>query len=62
MENLQNLENQRVIYHFIKLKKTSLNDVLNANVSYLDLKLELENLKNMIDNMYLSLEDITYKK
>ena len=64
LENyLKNLDKSKELYSSLyKVEKASLNDVLNANVSYLDLKLELENLKNMIDNMYLSLEDITYRK
>lgn len=45
-----------------KYEKATLNDVLNTQISSLDLKLEQENLKNKIDNLYLNLEQITYKK
>lgn len=45
-----------------KYQKASLSEVLNTKVSSLDLKLELENLKTMLDNMYLNLEQISYEK
>lgn len=45
-----------------KYEKVTLNDVLDAQISSLDIKLEQENLKNKINNLYISLEQITYKK
>lgn len=57
IEKLEELNNS-----LYKYQKASLNEVLNTKVSNLDLKLELENLKTMIDNLYLNLEQITYEK
>ena len=45
-----------------KYEKDTLNEVLNTKVSYLDSKLELDNLKTIIDNLYLNLELISYQK
>ncbi|PZP16217.1 MAG: hypothetical protein DI602_00580, partial [Aliarcobacter butzleri] len=45
-----------------KYEKATLNEILDSQISSLDLKLEQENLKNSIDNLYLNLEQITYKK
>ena len=57
IEKLEELNNS-----LYKYQKATLNEVLNTKVSNLDLKLELENLKTMIDNLYLNLEQITYEK
>ena len=64
IENYQkNIEKLQELYTSLyKYEKASLNEVLNTKISYLDLKLELENLKTMIDNLYLNLEQITYEK
>lgn len=64
IENYQkNIEKLQELYNSLyKYEKASLNEVLNTKISYLDLKLELENLKTMIDNLYLNLEQITYEK
>ncbi len=60
---LKNIEKLQELYTSLyKYEKASLNEVLNTKVSYLDLKLELENLKTMIDNLYLNLELISYEK
>ena len=60
---LKNIEKLEELYSSLyKYQKASLNEVLNTKVSYLDLKLELDNLKTMIDNLYLNLEQITYEK
>ena len=56
-EKLEELNNS-----LYKYQKATLNEVLNTKVSNLDLKLELENLKTTIDNLYLNLEQITYEK
>ncbi|MBP9489817.1 MAG: TolC family protein [Aliarcobacter sp.] len=64
IENYQkNIEKLQELYTSLyKYEKASLNEVLNTKISYLDLKLELENLKTMIDNLYLNLELISYEK
>lgn len=59
-KNIEKLEELNTSLY--KYQKTSLNEVLNTKISYLDLKLELENLKTKIDNLYLNLEQITYEK
>lgn len=59
---LKNIEKLQELYSSLyKYEKASLNEVLNTKVSYLDLKLELDNLKNVIYNMYLNLQLITYQ-
>ncbi len=57
IEKLEELNNS-----LYKYQKATLNEVLNTKVSNLDLKLELDNLKTMIENLYLNLEQITYEK
>ena len=60
---LQNTAKLEELYNSLyKYQKASLSEILNTKVSSLDLKLELENLKTMIDNMYLNLEQISYEK
>ena len=59
-KNLKKLENLNALLQ--KYEKATLNEVIDTQISSLDLKLEQENLKNSIDNLYLNLEQITYKK
>lgn len=60
---LKNVEKLQDLYSSLyKYQKASLNEILNTKVSYLDLKLELDNLKTTIDNLYLNLELISYEK
>jgi outer membrane protein TolC len=60
---LQNTAKLEELYNSLyKYQKASLSEILNTRVSSLDLKLELENLKTMLDNMYLNLEQISYEK
>ena len=60
---LKNIEKLEELYSSLyKYQKASLNEVLNTKVSYLDSKLELDNLKTIIDNLYLNLELISYEK
>ena len=60
---LKNTAKLEELYNSLyKYQKASLSEVLNTKVSSLDLKLELENLKTMLDNMYLNLEQISYEK
>lgn len=44
------------------LGKSSQNEILNAKVAYSNVQIQKQNLKNMIDNLYLKLEQISYKK
>ena len=59
-KNLKKLENLNTLLQ--KYEKATLNEVIDSQILSLDLKLEQENLKNSIDNLYLNLEQITYKK
>ncbi|WP_152055310.1 TolC family protein [Aliarcobacter butzleri] len=59
-KNLKKLGNLNTLLQ--KYEKATLNEVIDTQISSLDLKLEQENLKNSIDNLYLNLEQITYKK
>ena len=60
---IKNIEKLQELYSSLyKYEKATLNEVLNAKVSYLDSKLELDNLKTIIDNLYLNLELISYEK
>ncbi|MBF7070228.1 TolC family protein [Aliarcobacter butzleri] len=59
-KNLKKLENLNTLLQ--KYEKVTLNEVIDSQISSLDLKIEQENLKNSIDNLYLNLEQITYKK
>ena len=45
-----------------KYEKASQNDILNSQISSMQIELEKQNLKNTIDNLYLQLEQITYTK
>lgn len=42
--------------------KSTQNEILNSDISLVNLKIQKQNLQNMIDNLYLKLEQITYKK
>ena len=44
------------------LGKSSQNEILNAKVAYSNVQIQKQNLKNMIDNLYLKLEQISYEK
>jgi len=45
-----------------KFGKANQNEILNADISLVNLQIQKQNLQNMIDNSYLKLEQITYKK
>lgn len=45
-----------------KFGKSNQNEVLNANISLLDIEIKKSNLQNMIDNLYLKLEEVSYSK
>lgn len=60
---IKNMAKLQELYSSLyKYEKATLNEVLNTKVSYLDSKLELDNLKTIIDNLYLNLELISYQK
>lgn len=42
--------------------KSSQNEILDAKVAFTNVQIQKQNLKNMIDNLYLKLEQISYKK
>lgn len=42
--------------------KSNQNEILNAKISYSNIQIQKQNLKNSIDNLYIKLEQITYKK
>lgn len=60
LKNLQKLEN--LYSKLYKYEKATLKDILNTQISSIELKIELEKLKTTIDNLYLNLELITYEK
>ena len=44
------------------LGKSSQNEIINAKVAFSNIQIQKKNLKNMIDNLYLKLEQISYEK
>jgi len=42
--------------------KSTQNEILNAKIAYSNVQIQKQNLKNMIDNLYLKLEQISYEK
>lgn len=59
-ENIKKLET--LFTSLYKYQKVTQNEILNSQISALDISLQKQNLKNMIDNSYLKLEQITYTK
>lgn len=59
-QNIKKLET--LFTSLYKYQKVTQNEILNSQVSALDIGLQKQNLKNMIDNSYLKLEQITYTK
>lgn len=55
IKNLKKLSND-----LYKFGKSNQNEVLNASVSLVDIEIKKRNLQNMIDNLYLKLEQISY--
>lgn len=53
---------QKLSTALYSLGKSSQNEILNAKVAYSNVQIQKQNLKNMIDNLYLKLEQISYKK
>uniref|UniRef100_UPI004047F7EA TolC family protein n=2 Tax=Aliarcobacter sp. TaxID=2321116 RepID=UPI004047F7EA len=57
-ENIKKLES---LYNSLyKYQKVTQNEILNSQISSLDINLQKQTLKSMIDNSYLKLEQITY--
>lgn len=59
-ENINKLES--LFDSLYKYQKVTQNEILNSQISSLEINLQKQNLKNMIDNFYLKLEQITYSK
>jgi outer membrane protein, heavy metal efflux system len=59
-QNVKKLET--LFTSLYKYQKVTQNEILNSQISALDISLQKQNLKNMIDNSYLKLEQITYTK
>ncbi|MDZ7818160.1 MAG: TolC family protein [Aliarcobacter sp.] len=59
-QNIKKLE--ALFTSLYKYQKVTQNEILNSQISALDIALQKQNLKNMIDNSYLKLEQITYTK
>jgi outer membrane protein, heavy metal efflux system len=59
-QNVKKLET--LFTSLYKYQKVTQNEILNTQISALEIELQKQNLKNMIDNAYLKLEQITYTK
>ena len=60
---IKNIEKLQELYSSLyKYEKASQNDILNSQISSMQIELEKQNLKNTIDNLYLQLEQVTYTK
>ena len=59
-DNISKLES--LYTSLYKYQKVTQNEILNSQISALEINLQKQNLKNMIDNFYLKLEQITYSK
>jgi outer membrane protein, heavy metal efflux system len=59
-QNVKKLET--IFTSLYKYQKVTQNEILNTQISALEIELQKQNLKNMIDNAYLKLEQITYTK
>lgn len=59
----KNLEKLESLYGSLyKYQKATQNEIINSQISTIELKIQKQNLKNLIDNSYLKLEQITYTK
>ncbi|MBD3831006.1 MAG: TolC family protein, partial [Arcobacter sp.] len=59
----KNLEKLESLYGSLyKYQKVTQNEIINSQISTVELKIQKQNLKNLIDNSYLKLEQITYTK
>ena len=59
-KNLEKLES--LFGSLYKYQKATQNEIINSQISTVELKIQKQNLKNLIDNSYLKLEQITYTK
>ena len=59
-QNIKKLET--LFTSLYQYQKVTQNEILNSQISALDISLQKQNLKKMIDNSYLKLEQITYTK
>ena len=53
---------EKLFTSLYKFEKARQNDILNSQISSMQIELVKQNLKNTIDNLYLQLEQITYTK
>ncbi len=59
----QNVKKLESLYTSLyKYQKATQNEILNSQISSLNINLEKQKLKNLIDNFYLKLEQITFLK
>ena len=59
----KNLEKLESLYGSLyKYQKATQNEIINSQISTVELNIQKQNLKNLIDNSYLKLEQITYTK
>lgn len=59
----QNVKKLESLYTSLyKYQKATQNEIINSQISSLNINLEKQKLKNLIDNFYLKLEQITYLK
>jgi outer membrane protein, heavy metal efflux system len=59
----QNIKKLESLYTSLyKYQKATQNEIINSQISSLNINLEKQKLKNLIDNFYLKLEQITYLK
>lgn len=59
-QNIKKIE--KLSQGLYSLGKSSQNEILSAKIAYSNVQIQKQNLKNMIDNLYLKLEQISYKK
>ena len=60
LKNIKSLEElANALYENGKMKQ---NDIINLKISYTKIIIKQKNLKNLINNLYLKLENITYSK
>lgn len=59
-KNIQKLE--KLYLDLSKYGKVKNNQILNTKVSFESIQLEKQNLRNMIENLYLKLEQVSYTK
>ena len=59
-QNIKKIE--KLSQTLYSLGKSSQNQILNTKIAYSNVQIQKQNLKNIIDNLYLKLEQISYEK